>query len=231
MLRHEISGSYGISIFICQETVIKLSTVTVPIFIPTNSVGMFSSVAQLCPTVCDPMDCRTREGSGTPLQYTRLENPMDGVAGCAAICGVTQSRTRLKQLSSSSSRTPECQASLSNSNSWGLLKLTSIKLVMPSNHLILCHPLLLLPSIFPRIRVFSSESALCIRWPNYWSFSLSISPSNEYSGLIFRMDWWIFLQFKGFSILFKSIDSLVLSFLYGPTLTSIPDYWIKHSFD
>ena len=81
------------------------------------------------------------------------------------------------------------QVSLSITNSQGLLKLMSIKLVMPSNHLILCHPLLLLPSIFPSIRVFSNESVLCIRWPKYWSFSFSNSPSNEYSGLIsFRMD-------------------------------------------
>ena len=83
------------------------------------------------------------------------------------------------------------QASLSITNSQSLLKLVSIELVMPSNHLILCHPLLLLPSIFPRIRVFSNESALCIRWLKYWSFSFSISPSNEYSGLIsFRKDWF-----------------------------------------
>ena len=83
-----------------------------------------------------------------------------------------------------------CQASLSITNSWSLPKLMSIELVMPSNHLILCHPLLLLPSIVPSIRVFSNESALCIRWPKYWSFSLSISPSNEHPGLIsFRMDW------------------------------------------
>ena len=82
------------------------------------------------------------------------------------------------------------QASLSITNSWSLLKLMSIELVMPSNHLILCRPLLLLPSIFPSIRVFSNESALRIRWPKFWSFSFSISPSNEYSGLIsFRMDW------------------------------------------
>ena len=81
------------------------------------------------------------------------------------------------------------QASLSITNSWSLLTLISIKSVMPSNHLILCHPLLLLPSIFPSIRVISNESVLCIRWPKYWSFSFSISPSNEYSGLIsFRMD-------------------------------------------
>ena len=84
--------------------------------------------------------------------------------------------------------TAEHQASLSITNSWSLLKLMSIELVMPSSHLILCHPLLL-PSIFPSIRVFSDESALHIRWPKYWSFSFSISPSNEYSGLIsFRID-------------------------------------------
>ena len=82
------------------------------------------------------------------------------------------------------------QASLSITNSRSSLKLMSIELVMPSNHLILWHPLLLLPSMFPSIRVFSNESVLLIRWPNYWSFSFSISPSNEYSGLIsFRMDW------------------------------------------
>ena len=83
------------------------------------------------------------------------------------------------------------QASLSFSISWGLLKLMSIESVIPSNHLILCCPLHILPSIFPSIRVFSNESALCIRWPKYCSFSFSISPSNEYSGLIsFRMSWF-----------------------------------------
>ena len=86
--------------------------------------------------------------------------------------------------------TAACQASLTITNFWSLLKLMSIELVMPSNNLILCGPLLLLPSIFPNIRVFSNESVLCIRWPNYWSFSFSIIPSNEYSGLIsFRMNW------------------------------------------
>ena len=89
------------------------------------------------------------------------------------------------------------QASLSITISWRLLKLTSIESVMPSNHLILCHPLLP-PSIFPSIRVFSNESALCIRWPKYWSFSFSISPSNEYSGLIsLRMDWLDLLEVQG----------------------------------
>ena len=109
----------------------------------------FSSVAQLCPTLCDPMNHST---PGLPVQHQRLD----------------------------------------------LLKLTSTESVMPSNHLILCRPLLLLPAMFPSIRVFSNESALCIRWPKYWSFSFSISTSNEYSGLItFRMDWLDLLAIKG----------------------------------
>ena len=90
------------------------------------------------------------------------------------------------------------QASLSITSSWSLLKLISIESVMPSNHLILCRPLLLLPSIFPSVRVFSKDSVLCIRWPKYWIFSFSISPSNEYSGLIsFRMDWLDLLAVQG----------------------------------
>ena len=118
-----------------------------------NSV-QFISVAQLGPTLCDPMDCST-------------------------------------------------QASLSIANSQSSLKLMSIESVMPSNHLIFCRPLLLLPSIFPSIRVFSKESVLHIRWPKYWSFSFSISPSNEYSGLIsFRIDWLDLLAVQG---TFKSL--------------------------
>ena len=94
--------------------------------------------------------------------------------------------------------TAACQASLSITNCQSLRKPMSIESVMPSNHLILCHPLLLLPSIFPRIRVFSNESALHIRWPNYWSFSFTISPSNEHPGLIsFRMDWLDLLAVQG----------------------------------
>ena len=94
--------------------------------------------------------------------------------------------------------TAACQASLSNTNSRSLLKLMSIESVMPSNHLILCHPLLLPSSIFPSIRVFSNESVLLIRWPKYWSFAFSISPSNEYSGLIsFRMNWLDLLAVQG----------------------------------
>ena len=95
-------------------------------------------------------------------------------------------------------RTAARLASLSITNSWSLLKLMSIELVMPSNHLILCHPLLLLPSVFPSIRVFSNESVLCMRWSKYWGFSFSTSPSNEYSGLIsFRMDWLHLLAVQG----------------------------------
>ena len=95
-------------------------------------------------------------------------------------------------------RTASCQASLSITTSRSLLKLMSIELVKPSSHLILCHPLLLLPPIPPNIRVFSNESALRIRWPKYWSFSFSISPTNKYSGLIsFRMDWLDLLALQG----------------------------------
>ena len=128
-------------------------------------------------------------------------------------------------------------ASLSITNSRSLLKLTSIESVMPSNHLILCRPLFLLPSIFPSIRVFSHESALHIRWPKYWNFSFSISPSNEHSGLIsFRMDWLGFLAVQGTfksssTPWFKSINSSGLSFLYSPTLRPIYDYWKNQSFD
>ena len=154
-----------------------------------KSAWCFSSVAQSCPTLCDPVNCSTG------------------------------------------------QASLSITNSWSLLKLIYIELVMPFNHLILCHPLLLLPSVFPSIMVFFKESVLCIRWPNYWSFSFSISPSNEYSGLIsFRFHWFDLAsprdsQESSPTPQFKSINSSVLYFLYGPTVISIHDYWENHSFD
>ena len=125
--------------------------------------------------------------------------------------------------------TAKHQASLFITNSWSLLKLMSIESVMPSNHLILCHPLLFLPSVFPSIRVFSKELALCIKWPKYRSFSFSISPSKEYSGLIsFRMDWLISLQGdtqeSSPTPQFKSTNFSVLSFLCSPTLKSIHDY-------
>ena len=127
------------------------------------------------------------------------------------------------------------QALLSFNISRSLLKLMSIESVMSSNHLILCRPLLLLPSIFPSIRIFSKESALCIRWPKYWSFSFNINLSNEYSGLIFfRITGLISVQSKRLSRIFskpqfKSISSSALSLLYGLILTSIYDYWKKHS--
>ena len=131
------------------------------------------------------------------------------------------------------------QASLSITNSWSLLKLMSIKLVMPSSHLILCHPLLLLPLIPPNIRVFPNESTLCMRWPKYWSFSFSISPSNEYSGLIsFRTDKFDLLEVQGTHKSLLQHHSSKASilwcsafFLYSPTLTSIHEYWKNHSFD
>ena len=150
----------------------------------------FSSVAQSCPTVCDPMN---RSMPGLPIHH---------------------------QLQS-------------------LPKLMSIESVMPSNHLILCRPLLLLPSIFLSIRVFSNESALCIRWPKYWSFSFNISPSNEHPGLIsFRMDWLDLLAVQGTlksspqdSPQFKSISSSALSLLYSSTLTSVHDSRKNHRLD
>ena len=112
-----------------------------------------------------------------------------------------------------------CQASLCITNSQSLLRLMSIESVMPSNHLILCRHLLLLPSVFPGIRVFSSESVLCIRWPKYWSLGFSISPSNEYSELIsFRMDWTPCSprdsQESSPTPQFKNINSSALSFVY-----------------
>ena len=146
----------------------------------------FSSVAQSCLTLCDPMNCST---PGLPV--------------------------------------------LANSQS--LPKLMSIESVMPSRHLIFCRSLLLLPSIFPSIRVFSNRSALCIRWPKYWSFN--ISPSNEHPGLIsFRMNWLDLLAVQETlesspTSQFKSINSSAFSFLYSPALTYIHDYWKTSSFD
>ena len=147
------------------------------------------------------------------VKGAHLDSSLHGVSSVQSL-----SRVRLFE----TPQTTACQASLSFIISWNLLKLMSIELMTPFNHLILCRPLLLLPSIFPSIRVFANELALCIRWPKYWSCSFSISPSNEYSGLMsFRMDWFDLL-----AVQFESISSLVLSLLHGPTLTSIHDYWI-----
>ena len=133
--------------------------------------------------------------------------------------------------------TAACQASLSVTNSQSPPKPMSIESMMPSNHLILCHPLLLLPSIFPSIRVFSNESALRMRWPKYWSFSFNISPSNEHSGLIsFRMDWLDLLAVQGTlkSLLqHHSSKASILqhSAFFTVQLTFIHDCWKNHSFD
>ena len=153
----------------------------------SNPSVQISSVAQSCPTLCNPIDCNI---PGLPVHH----------------------------------------------HSQSLLRLISIELVMPSNYLILCRSLLLQPSIFPSIRVFSNESTLHMRWPKYWSFSFSISPFSEHSGLIsFRMDWLDFLAIQGTlkSLLqyHRTIGSLALSFPYSPTLPSIHDYWKNHSLD
>ena len=121
------------------------------------------------------------------------------------------------------------QALLSITNSWSPPKPMSMESVMPSNHLILCCRLLLRPSIFPSIRVFSNESALLIRWPKYWSFSFNISPSKEHPGLIsFRMDWLDILAVQGILTGLKH-QFFCTRFLYSPTLTSIHDRWKNHS--
>ena len=130
------------------------------------------------------------------------------------------------------------QTSLPFTIFWSLLKRMSIESVMPSNHLILCRSLLLLPSIFPSIRIFSSESALPIRWPKYWSFSFSIQSFQWIFRVDFLQDWLVWSpccpsdsQESSPAPQFKSINSSALSFLYGPTLTSVHDYWKNHSFD
>ena len=156
--------------------------------------SQFSSVAQSCLTLYDPVDCST---PGLPVHHQLLE-----FGGQPHV------------------------------------KLMSIESVMPSNHLILCRPLLLPPSIFPSIRVFSNESALHIRWPKYWSFSFNISPSNEYPGLIsFRMDWLDLLAVQRAlkSILqYQNSKASILqcsAFFIVEHSTSIPDYWKNHSLD
>ena len=133
-------------------------------------------------------------------------------------------------------RTSAHQASLSITSSRSLLKLMSIEFMKPSNHLILCHPFLFPTSNFPSIRVFSNEYVLHIKSPDYWSFSFSVSPFNEYSGLIaFRMNWVDLLAVQktqeSSSTTQLKINSSALSFVYSPTLTSIDDYWKNHSFE
>ena len=172
-----------------------------------------AKMLQSCPTLCDPID-----GSppGSPIPGILQARTLEWVAisrkqNNSKTCTTSASLTRLKPLILLSSVESlshvrlfatlwpaACQASLSVTNSQSLLKLISIESVMPSNHFILCRPLLLLPSNFPSIRVFSNESVLHIRWPKYWTFGFSISPSNEYSGLIsIRMDWLDLLAVQG----------------------------------
>ena len=124
------------------------------------------------------------------IQFTNTVSVSSVIQSCPTLCDT---------------RTAVCQASLSITNSQNLLKIIPIESVMPSNHLIICHPLLLLPPIFPSVRIFSNESALCIEWPKYWSFSFSISPSYEYSGLIsFKTTAWISWLSKGLSRVFSN---------------------------
>ena len=141
------------------------------------------SQCQLCVQECSSASYASK---GAPVPYLKRETVVWSLKYTLSICvAIVQLPSQVRLFVTP--WTAACQASLSIS--WGLLKIMSIELVMPSSHLILC-PLLFLPSIFPSIRVFSNESALCIRWPKYWSFSFSICPSNEQSGLIsFRMDW------------------------------------------
>ena len=134
--------------------------------------------------------------------------------------------------------TATCRASLSIANTWSLLKLMSIELVIPYNHLILCHPLLLPSSIFPSIRVFSNESVRSIRWPKYWSFSFSISPSNEHPGLVsFRMDWLDVIKVKRTLKSLLQNHSLKASILWCSAFFivqfshPIHDYWKNHNLD
>ena len=130
------------------------------------------------------------------LRFIKLDESLASQLVQVIYLSSVQSLSRIRLFATL--QTAACQASLSITNPQSLLKLMSVVSVMPSNHLILCRPLLFPPSIFPSIRVFSNESVLCIRWPKYWSFSFSISPSNEYSGLVsFRMDWLDLLAVQG----------------------------------
>ena len=165
------------------------------------------------------------ERNGYPLQYSCLENPMDRGAWWLQSRGLqTVAFSSVQSLSrvqlSATPWTAARQTFQSITNSRSLLKVMSFESVMPSNHLILCCPLLLPPSIFPSIRVFSNESVLCIKWPKYWSFSFSISPSNEYSGLIsFRIDGLDLLAGQGtLKSLLQHHSSKASILLYSPTL-------------
>ena len=163
-----------------------------------------------------------------PNRRVRKDLASEVMLSCCC-CSVAQSYPTLQPHGLQLSRLPSLSFTISQS----LLKPISIESVMPSNHLILCRPLLLLPSIFPRIRVFSNESVLHIRWPKYWNFSFSISPSNV--RVDFLWDWLVWSPCcprdskESSPAQFKSINSSALNLLYGPNLTSVCDYWKNHN--
>ena len=197
------------------------------------------SLQLLSPGISQCQPYHWDKATTSPLHFCELDPSVKGIGVLFfnAIFGVLYSVQFSLILLFATPWTAAFKPSLYITNSQSLLKLMSIESVMPSNHLILCHPLLLLPSAFPSIRVFSNESVLHTRWPNNWSFSFNISPSNEYSGLIsFKMDWLDLCAVQGTFesstiAQFKSINSSALSFLYSPTLTSIHDHWKNHSLD
>ena len=179
------------------------------------SVQTVSIFTQSCPTLCDPMNCST---PGIPVHYQLLEFTQ------THILRVSDAIQPSHPLSSPSPPIPIFP--------WSLPKLMSIESVMPSSHLILCRPLLLLPPIPPSIRVFSNESTLHMRWPKYWSFSFSIIPSKvRQNGLVGSPCSPRDFQESSPAPQFKSINSSALSFLHSPTLTTIHDCWKNHSLD
>ena len=199
------------------------------------SVIILNSSRLIFQTLSSPdLCCSTKYtplGSGA-LLWNLISNSEEGPGGRVQFSSVAQSCPTLCNTMNHS--TPGL---LSITSSRSLPKLVSIESVMPSNHLILCHPLLLLPSIFPSIRVCSNESALHIKWPKYWSFSFNISPSSEHPGLIFRIDWLDLLAVQGTLnglLQLHSSKSSILqcsAFFISPSLTSIHDYWKKYSLD
>ena len=182
-----------------------------------RAVGGGFRIGSSCTSMADSCQCMAK-----PIQYCKVKTHTHTHTHthtqnqCCNGFSSVQSLSRVRPFATPWNAAR--QASLSITTSWSLLRLMSIESVMPSNHLILCHPLLLLPSVFPNIRVFSNESALHIMWPKYWSFRFSISPSNEYLGLIsFRMDWLDLLAAQG------PLRSLQCSMFLGSKITADGD--------
>ena len=184
--------SFGCPVFICKQN--SLQFFLILNFTSMDSYGMHSSGTYFCHSVVWFLDSAN-------MMHLVLVHSSSLLCSIPLFSSV-QSLSHVWLFATP--WTAARQASLSITNSWSLLKLMSIELVMPSNHLILCFPLLLLPSIFPSIRVFSSESVLRIRWPKYWSFNFSTSPSNEYLGHPLGCTGWISLQSKGLSRVFSN---------------------------